>query len=415
MRSLLFAIAIFFCYLSGSSQNFSRAKITTSRNETIECFIKNTTYEGTPQIFSYSLTMDGQLVSIRGTEVNKIEFENGAIYEKHSINVPVIFYDYLERNMAQYDVEANYLKGYRIVEKLISGPVDLYQFIDSFQHSHFFYYTQSDSEIVLLPYKTYVDNTVIHYDNNYKNLLIFLSTLNQCGKSSLTRIENSKYSVDDMIRIFKEINRCAGLTVKSNNPIYSQHGQQIRFGILGGLSLTSLHYKAVNGFYPGLTENSFPNSTMPMIGVYIDILPVKKIRNYLMTLELYYHMYKSETDSIKANPFTSSIGFVKFSTCNFSPNARFFLKNVKKVKPFLEGGINISAILSKEDHYDSYSGSQKSSFPIFGDKGMDVMLGAGGGLDFNKFSASLRYQFSVTNTTSYYNFLSLLAKLNLTK
>src|SRR6266496_4195147 len=155
MRAAFFVFFLTCCYIFSSAQNFSKAKIYTKSNTTIDCYIKNANYEGTPQKLSYSLTNGGNLSSITANEINKVEFEDGTIYENHFINVPVILENYIDRRLINYKVEANNFKGNALVEKIISGPVSFYQFIDKFTFPHFFYSTSSDPEIVLLPYVTY--------------------------------------------------------------------------------------------------------------------------------------------------------------------------------------------------------------------------------------------------------------------
>jgi hypothetical protein len=415
MRSISCLLLLIFCHQLCKAQNFSKAKIYTKKNSVIECFIKNTTYEGTPQKFSYTLTKEAALKTISAGEIQKVELEDGIIYENYYINVPVMSKDYLDRKEADYNFAENTLKAPVLVEKLITGPMALYQFVDRFGYPHFFYHTASDSSIVLLPYKTFLsDSGEIKYDQSYKNLLAFLFQQYDCKRSLTIQLDILQYTLNPMLRLFKGINSCAGQTVEANSDLYNKHVKP-EIAVMAGIASTALHFAIYNEYlFPGLSENAFSNSTSALIGISISLVPRKIVKNYRASFELFYHSYKSETDSIHYNSYTTGKGRIKFSMLSLSPNLCFFLSR-NNIKPFIEGGFVISKIVSKEDRYEYYASGTKYSFPIFKNKGTDFMALAGIGINFSRIVVGLRYQLSIIRSATYYNFLSATVKATLFK
>jgi hypothetical protein len=356
----------------------------------------------------------GDLTVIEANEIKKIVFEDGITFENHFINVPVIDENYMYRTQAQYKEKSNYFKGYTLVEKLVTGTISLYQYVDRFHYSHFFYQTSTDSEIVLLTYQTYVEDAEFKYDNSYKSLLLFLARVNECNSSVDSKIEQLKYEVNPIINIIRELNACSGQSIQLNNTEYTNH-TEIRFGLMGGYTFTDLHFHLINGNYPGLTDRSFSISIKPMIGVYVDLIPTKKIRNYAASLELFYHHYKQETDSIKVNSYTSAVAFINYSAIDFNPSIRFLFTK-KPARPFIEGNINVSFLTNEEDHYDSYSSGSKTSQPIFAGHGISTSLGVGAGIEVQRIIFQVRYYSSIFHsTTSWSNFFAAFLKLNFAK
>lgn len=90
MQKLLLFI---FCYcftinVSQAQKSVSKATITTQNNEEIEVFIRNSTYEGTPQSFEYSTGTDGKYKTISVDDIRKIIFDDGTVYEKKKFLSP---------------------------------------------------------------------------------------------------------------------------------------------------------------------------------------------------------------------------------------------------------------------------------------------------------------------------------------
>jgi len=213
---------ILFLFISAAAlaQNaFTKAVIYKSDGSKIECYIKNITDESTQQVFEYALEKGGATTKIDAASLSKVEFEDGMILEKHPIDIYVIGTKPITRRQSDYEFPENKLAVPVMVEKLISGTQSLYQFIDKYAFSHFFYKVSGNTALEKLVYKEYVDdNGEIINKREFRNQLQFLSANAGCEKKMESLINRTEYKLSNMIAVFKGLNECAGEKSQVNNP-----------------------------------------------------------------------------------------------------------------------------------------------------------------------------------------------------
>lgn len=410
MRKLLLWVCVLLLSATIQAQEkYQKATIQLANGASIECFIIRANTMGTPQKFSYVKQVGETSVTLSVPELQKVVFEDGTTYEKFAVDVPVLSESYLERKQSMYRLGTTRFQGEVMVEKVLTGAVVLYQFRDRYDFPHFFIQS-SNSGFLALPFNSYVsEDNVYHKDNSFKNLLAFEAEKAGCSAELEKQMNVLEYNYSSMIRYFKKLNSCMGHTA---TPVgKNKEKSKIRLGLMGGVSYSKIHFKIPNhAYYPGLYQESFPGSINPVIGGFASLLPKKNVRNFMISVEVFYMSYNSTTDSIEANSYTRGKGHIRLSTLNFTPTIRFLISS-RAIKPFIEGGVMTYNTLSKDDNYGYRESNTVYNRAIFMEKktGANGLIGAG--VEANRFSISARYQYPLAQ--SRLTILSLVARVNL--
>jgi hypothetical protein len=412
MRLFNFFLFLFISISAASQNAFTKAVIYKSDGSKIDCYIKNISDESTQQVFEYSIEKGGAITKIDAASLSKIEFEDGMILEKYPIDIYVINTKSITRRQEDYEFPENKLTASVMVEKLISGTHSLYQYIDKFSFSHFFYKVPGSTTIEKLVFKEYVnDNTEIINKREFRNQLQFLASNAGCEKKLEPLISRTEYKLSNMIAVFKGLNECAGEKSVINNK-YISAKPVIRITVNGGLSATSLTIPDPNqSTYPGLTAEAFSSSLGLLLGASIELVPQKRQKNYVVSLDLLYNSYSAETDSLRPNSYITGIGKFKFSAFSASPVVRFRLTK-NQVAPFVEFGFSIRTLSQKEDNYyyrNSIANTQTNKDIFTGKSNTAGYLG-GAGVDLKRISFHARYTLPANRSTVHYSTIFIMAK-----
>ena len=398
-----------------AQSNFTKAIIYKADNSRLDCFIKNTTYEGTQQVFEYTMEKGGALKTVRSEEISKVEFEDGMILERYFIKFTTMNLPFISRRKANYLAPENNFSGWYMLEKILAGSLNLYLYIDKYEFSHFYYKYTSDSLVQKLEHQVYTTDEGDTIVNNtaFRNDLYFQAVSAGCNEKLLGEINRVEYKQASLIPVFKKINQCMGSTATASNASYANKST-LRVGVVGGISATNLTMARLNpGLYPGFDPKLFSSQVSPILGVSVEIVPGKRQKNYIVSVDALYHNYKAETDSIHPNIYTTTIGYIKFSSLNISPMVRFRLTN-KEVTPFIEGGLSIRLILDKEDYYLIRTNVDVKK-PIFGNKGSSQAFVGGVGVDLKRFTIHVRYSLAARKSSTYYNTIFVMGKFIFSK
>jgi hypothetical protein len=417
---VLLIISSFVC----GQNSFTKAIIYKPDGSKIDCYIKNTTSESTQQVFNYSLENGGKTIQLDVNSISRVEFADGMILERHTVNLVIMNKPLLERRITDYEFEENKFNGDVMVEKIMTGPYSLYQFVDRHGFSHFYYTTNNDTKIEKLEYKIYVaEDSASHLPGYYKrgsdlvqkrdyrNQLLFLANNSGCEMKLTPEINRADYKLIHLVPVFKKINNCAGQAPQMNNK-YVTSEPKLRITANAGAAATSLTIPNPNQTnYPGLQAESFSSSIGPLLGVSFELVPQKRQKNYVLSLDALYHSYSAKTDSLRPNSYTTGIGKFKFAAISFAPVIRFRLtKSI--IAPFIEAGFSYRFLSKKEDNYyykNSISGQERNREIFFG-KSNTIGYLAGAGVDFKKFSIHARYTLPANRSTFHYSTIFVMAK-----
>jgi hypothetical protein len=393
MKEILIA-AMLMLAVSLNAQLYTPAKILTTTGQNIQANIKKTTYEGTPQKFYYTDTAESNLKQIIAPDIQSIIFQDGLILENHYIRINVLVRQYIYRSIEDYNFKSTELAQNVLIEKLVSGPISLYLFTDKYDFPHFFLKHTADTGITYLRNKSYVTaNMKFHQDQLFKNTINDLLEKNNCYSVSAIELERLSYDTRSMIKLFRQINNCFGATVNTDI-VHERKKEKVHFGILGGVATTYLQV-------PNTQTDRYLS---PLLGVYVDIIPTKSLRDYTLGIELSakpYRMEKFSEDGDVAGTRT-----LKYAIINMSPVFRKFLVQEGK-GIFLAGGFSFGGTLGGKEVYIYKDAAGNQTTKVYRDnKGLWGFI-FGTGFDYKQISVHARYSgFPVLNKSNYFSIQS---------
>ena len=429
MKLLIFLNSLLISGTLLSQNAFTKAILYKTDGTKMDGYVKNTTFEGTQQVFDYANENGGKITRIDAGSLIKVEFADGMVLENHYLDLVILNIALLERRITDYEFPENKVSGWFMIEKIINGTNTLYQFVDKYNFSHFYYSTTADTAIQKLEYKVYVgqdstSNLPGYYRSgsdliqkrDYRNQLLYLAAKGGCEKKLTPEVNRTEYRLSDMISIFKKLNACYGEQSEVNNK-YLTSKPKIRFTANAGIAATNLTVPSPNQTsYPGLKPESFSSKIGPLLGVSLEIVPQKRQKNYIVSFDALYHSYTAKTDSLHPNAYITGIGHIKFSAFSFSPSVRFRLTK-STIAPFIEAGIGYRFLSKNEDYYyiKNNISSSETRREIFGGKSNSLAYFGGAGVDFKRFSIHARYSIPGNKGNTYYSTIFLMGKFILSK
>lgn len=402
--------ALFALSVTQAQDNFTKATVFQTGGSRTDCFVRNWSYEGTPQSFAYCLQKGESTRPLELASVEAIEFEDGLRLEKHMIRFFQFNAATVNRKKADYETETNQVSGAYLVERMLQGSYSLYRFVDKYGYAHFYYRLASESQLQPLEFREFVDdNATIINKHEYRNQLMYLATSSSCEKKLAAQIERTDYRDQQLVKLFRQFNSCAGSAVTENKSAAGAKAV-LRLSVAAGLAATSLTTNPPNpSNYPGLSNNAFSSKLGPLAAVAIELIPPSRQQNYLAGLEIIYHSYSAATDSLRPNTYLTGIGRMRFSALNIMPVVRFRLSK-KPAKPFLEAGASARFLSKQTDDYavhNSISGTVTHT-PIFTGRSSTLGLMGGAGVEIKRFSVHARYLFPVQKASTYYSNILLM-------
>jgi hypothetical protein len=401
MKALLTAYFTFLCCsLAFAQDNLLKAKIYTTTNTVIDAFIKKNFPKSTPQSFDYSVSVSGPFQTIKANSIKRVEFEEGLVFENNFIKIPVILKDYMDRRIKDYERPEDELSGNVLVEKIMVGEVNFYQFIDKYEYEHFFYKKQPDTAITYIPNKTYLteERSFIVQDVSFKTTVKALAVQYHCAPSLDEKIEKLKYERRLMLAIFQDLNACAGTPVEIKTYV-NKTKDKPHFGILGGAS-----FLKVKDIY------NRTGTLSPTVGAFMQVMPGTGYKNYFLNIEASLMYYSSG----KALEFASGSGkaSLKFLVLNLDPGVRIVLKK-KAEGIFLKAGANIRWIVMANETVFEPGAAERKIEDRKG--GLEYGLLVGTGYSFKKFSLQAQYGTPLLTYYKNYDFFSLTGSVRLWK
>ncbi len=274
-----------------AQETTGRAKIIQESGTVIQAEVELPVSESTPQSFSYRQKSVDAFEKINAESIRSVVFYDGPAYEKFPVSIPVIDRELLKRQKSDYENPANQLKANLMLEKILTGTIHLYLYVDKYGNRHFFYKHRKDSLITYLPANHYMDNGNLKLDASYKNLLSFLGTTSSCEQADIERLEGTDYTLRSMLSAFKKINGCLGTEVDINTTIQRKK-DVVKLGVLAGATMYKLTQRNKTG---GVSSYKYSTSIKPAAGIFIEVRPGN--RNYALDFEFAYQSAHFVSDS----------------------------------------------------------------------------------------------------------------------
>jgi hypothetical protein len=391
LTALLFSISV------QAQLPTARATIVSNDGQSTRSEIRLTTDERTPQNFTI-VNPGGKEVLLDRSMIKSLAFIDGDIYERFFIDIAVMVKNLQDRDRIDYKEPKYRQKGEYLVERLMKGPVSLYQFIDEYHFIHFFYKLRTDSVLTYLPNESYGQDGELHQDQSYRNLIQFLWTSNRCEGNADKLYSNLGYISRDMLKTFQKLNSCMGMEVdiagyqNRKKPILS-------FGAFAG----GTFYK-----YKKSGNLKYTGSLNPTLGIFMDILPGKEVKNYAVHIDLSYQSGETSSNTVTENLYSIQQRY-KLHVLALDPYIHFYLQKQPQ-GVYLLAGIHFGYLLKPSTSFTSHQDPLGYSYVSVNDMASQMQLMALGGIGYRVGPAFIQGYYAIPAFGDMPSYLSITAK-----
>lgn len=316
---LLFLVTALYSELF-SQVKFEKGYIIDNDNQRIECLIKNNDWKNNPTEFSYKLNDSSDIIT--GTLGRIREFGIYGISKYISSYIDIDISSDKSEELT-FEKDPKWSKEFIFLETIIDGKASLYRFQNG-KIVRFFYSTDTSS-IKQLVYKKYlVNKTVNGIKNDYaiENSLyksqLWLNV--NCNFNNKT-LKNLSYKKEDLEEYFTKYNKCKGIAFEEFG-VKHRKRDILYLNVTPGLNYSSL--KMENDMSVP-SSFDFGSKVSFRLGVEVEfILPFNK-NKWAITIEPYYHYFKSEYDYKFVNNFTTRTASINYSLIEFPIGLRYYM------------------------------------------------------------------------------------------
>ena len=293
-----------------------------------------------------------------------------------------------------YSKELIYRTDTIFLQLLIDGSKSL--FFNKDMNGKTQLYIHKNTGYELLTYKKYLeekDGAILSIENKryFGQLSLYLE-----GCSTISdRIKFTDYNDVSMKKLFLAYYNCTKEAITFNRV---SDKTVFKFGLMVGLSNTSLKFKSAQSDWDYLEKGSLNSSTNISGGVYLNIAFPGLRNRWLLHNDLCYTSFNISGDYYNANliypttyHFDFSFSYVKLNTMiryEFSP---------AKTTLFLNGGISNGFMMSNKNYlkevkdvFGVFKTEESNVFESF--KKHEIGIIAGAGIQFKKISIEARYE-----------------------
>jgi hypothetical protein len=206
---------------------FEKGYFIDNGNDTINCLVKNYDWKNSPTNIEYRLTNSAEtrtasIADVKEFKVSNLKFRRFTVQIDQSRN---------ELNSISREKEPVFSEETLFLKLIIEGAANLYV-AGKYQR---YFFNVNDSAVKQLIHKNYLVNDLIMSNNSYKSQL--WEGL-KCSCIKVQDIESTKYTEDDLIKLFEKYNTCVG----SNFINYKKNRKKVEFnlGIKPGLRLAKV-------------------------------------------------------------------------------------------------------------------------------------------------------------------------------
>jgi hypothetical protein len=360
---------------------FEKGYIIDNNNRKVECYIKNSDWKNNPKEFVYKLsdndsTKKGNLSIIK-------EFGVPGVMKFIRVDTK-IDRSPMDASVLSDSINPNWSGERLFLKVLVEGKASLY----FYQENLFwrFFYSVDNSPIQQLIFKDYFTNDI---DHHYKTNLKFQQQLwndVKCTNTTMQTVERLNYDRVELEKYFKKYNDCIGITFVDYDNNKGKHNFNLR--ITPGINYSSLSVSNL----VDVRHAEFNNQLSYRIGLEAEyILPFNR-NSWGITIEPNFENYKQQYQSPVNNT-------VQLYSLEIPVGIRryFFINDKFKLLLDAQGtivGKNFNSNFNIQSSYFS------TNYQI--DK-FASSISFGGGLEFDGFSAEIRYYTTTSILSDYLN------------
>ena len=399
MTTLLRAslLVILFFLLNHSTtfaqKNYLSGEITKLDGQVEKGFINYQNWVKNPNSISFKLKENGASVSYKPTTIRGFRVANES-YESATVQV-----ENSSEELTKATKSADLILTTEDVflQTMFKGEKSLFHFKNEVKS---LFYIRQGTEYVLLKHKKYISWT----DEKpvLKEYKEYVSQLSQYLKDCPTiprTISVTEYKLKDLEKLFSTYYKC---TDTENQFQRTSEKGFVKFGVLAGVTMTTLNFSAntVNFLY--LSNADFTNSVQPTLGVSFEFFFPRNFYRMSLVNELTFSRY--DIDGFREVRFSSTDFVVdstnfKFSYINLNPLLRYRILSKNNLDFFVEVGISAGLRISHSTNrliiFRSLTGTttgRVESEAITDSTFYETGVMGGVGLRSGKISGQVRYQ-----------------------
>jgi hypothetical protein len=397
-KSFLTVCVLLFLVLSGrSQQNYLPGIIVITKGDTLHGFINYQNTEKNPLNVYFKKELNQEPDIFSPTEIQSFTVDN-EIYISATVSVNQGFYRTQELgNSPEIILDS----GIVFLQVLVKGNKSLYYLKDSEGREQF--YVELDSRYELLIYHKYLKNptssgdiagaTQITEDKRYIGQLSYY--LSDCPAIQ-SGLRNLKLSKQSLVKVFRQYYDC-----KDSKAVYEKKSDETKadFGILAGLTLTSLKFSADGESFDELVNSDFPVSPYAALGIYYNKKLSRNLGRLSVHNELFFSGYKTEAiykEVVSENRYVTnsmSLGSIYIKMNNMLQYG-FPVKSVFLfARAGISNGFTLSEINQNDIDYVFYSTTTRKTIPAI-DGTHKYAFGIVGGIggNYKRFSLDIKIE-----------------------
>lgn len=351
-------------------------------NNRTECLIRNEDWANNPKEFKYKLEDSENVLKGRLESVKEFSLYGFSKYIKAKVKIDRSSNDI---NTLTSDSNPNWSEELLFLKILVEGKASLY----IYNESNFtrFFYSVGDTLSQLICKKYMLDKYAIRQNEYFKQQLLSDLKMND---SSPDITQNLNYTRSDLEKYFVKFNEQYGYT-NSKFQIRNISSNKIHRNIFNLKISSGLNSASMSLFtnLEEINEVNFKNNITYFLGVEAEFVLPFHMNKWSIVLEPTFQYYNSKKDE-----YVSSSANIK--SVEFPVGIRYYSYLNDRTKLFFNGffipnfSINFNSTVIY--NHNNFILNPRNSFAI------------GGGIEFKKFSAELRY-YTRREFSDYQNFL----------
>lgn len=337
-----------------------------NKGNKITCLIKNEDWNNNPREFNYKLDINSKPESGKISDVAEFSITNSVKYIRFTVDI-----DRSSDNINELSTNPRpeFKEEQLFLKPLLEGKATLYSY-EGGNLLRFFYRLDSSTAEQLI-HKSYVDNSSILKNDEFRNQLL---TKLSCPTIFYADIQKVEYEAKDMIKFFTQYNQCHN----SESLVYKRQtkkGDQFNLSLRPGVSVSGLSISNSS------STVDLENKTTIRFGIESEIvLPFNK-NKWAIIIEPAFQYYKSQITSGSNKTIEAD-----YKSIEFLAGIRYYFFINDQSKIFINGQVLYDVPFSSAINYESREALKISSH-------FNAAFGFGYKYK-NKFSLEARYKLS---------------------
>ena len=337
-------LGIFLFQSAFCQENYLTGFVVLSEGDTLHGFVDYRGWDRSPDYIFFKMKLiddktEYTPIDIKGFSVHDEIYESAKIKTELNYTSPIKL-----DNDATLEFETKIC----FIQPLIKGQKSLYLYKDKYGKNLFF--IKQDSSYELLIYKKFLNNQ--EGNNAIAENKKYIGQLNlylQDCQSIQTKLKNIIYTKDSLEKLFRFYYECAHSDIKFQK---KTDNVSTEFGVLAGLSLTSLKFR---GNVTYLTQANYHLSENFTAGVFFDLILPRNQGKWSINNELIFTSYNvngSFNDYKYVSWYTLTYTKIGYSYLNLTNMLRFKYP-IGRLFVYLNAGISNGVAISETNYSKS--------------------------------------------------------------